>query len=189
MNSKASPPSEPQTLLSWTCFFGARAPSKVRCIDAMMLLSRHGQMPFICPKYHLFGNSILAILYSPLVLWLQFWLCVWHWRTQKGFKDLVTVRKAPERMYFLLKNAGKGMNYLTGAGFGPSTVFFSFSWRVIKEIVCRNDVRGNFGGQKEQMRSAACTCLWLFVAGILHQTEPCEGIMDLEHYGGSSDCM
>ena len=65
-------------------------------------------MPFICPKYHPFGDSILAILSSPLVpLAGMFWLCVCGTGGNPMASNIL-VRKAPERRYFLLNMQIRG---------------------------------------------------------------------------------
>lgn len=69
MNSKDISSFSTSNPFCWTCCF---LEHQNRCIDAMMSSSRLDQMPFICWKCHLFGNSTWAILYSPLVLWLLF---------------------------------------------------------------------------------------------------------------------
>lgn len=131
MNSEDISSFSTQNPFCWTCCF---LEHQNRCIDAMMSSSRHDQMPFICWKCHLFGNSTWAILYSPLVLWLLFF------RVQQ-----------PEGadQYFFSADQGTKLP-VTGAGFPSINCTFqlerwssTYRWRLLPGFFFeQNHVRG-----------------------------------------------
>ena len=154
-------------------FFGASKQN--RCIDAMMSSSRHDQMPFICWKCRLYGNSTWAILYSPLVLWLQFQYCPKK-TTKRWLQTFGASNRNPDVLFgtFSAQIRGQSLPTYNWCRISFHQLYSSVEgWSRISYAGMMFEVI--FCGTEKQTRTAACTCRCRLLPGIFFEQNHVRG--------------